>query len=161
MKERGSSANGMLVFLVYGMFSLFSLLLVVIGARVYRELTVAGRENTEVRAAFSYVANKVRMGGETADAVRVEERDGIPVLSLRESYEGTEYETVIYFYEGALREYFAAVGTDFMPQAGERIAQMAGFWMEESEEGLLCFTWEDEDGSRRSMHMNVLRPGQR
>lgn len=161
MKERGHSANGMLVFLVYGMFSLFSLFLVVIGAKVYRELTEASQENTEIRAAFSYVANKVRMGGKAADAIRVEEREGIPVLSLRESYEEEEYETVIYFYDGALREYFAAVDAGFMPEAGERIAEAADVRIEETEAGQLRFTWEEEDGSWRSMHMSVPLSGQR
>ena len=161
MKERGSAANGMLVFLIYGMFSLFALFLVVIGARVYRELTVSSEENTQWRAAFSYVANKVRMNGGTAGSVSVEERDGIAVLSLRQSYEEAEYETVIYYYDGALREYFAAAGQDFMPEAGERIARAADFRIEENGTGQLLFTLEEEDGSRRSMHLNVPTSGQR
>lgn len=161
MKEHGNAANGMLVFLIYGMFSLFSLFLVVIGARIYRDLTISSRDNAQWRAAFSYVANKVRMNGGTAGAVTIEERDGIPVLSLRQSFEDVEYETVIYFYDGALREYFAAVDQDFMPAAGERIAQAAGFWVEESRTGQLLLTWEDEEGDRRSMHLNVPVPGQR
>lgn len=161
MRERGSSANGMLVFLIYGMFALFSLFLVVIGARVYRGLTAAGNENTEIRSAFSYVANKVRLGGGQAGAVRVEEKNGITVLSLRESYEDTEYETVIYYYDGALREYFAPAGQDFMPEAGERIAKAADFQIEEDGAGQLLFTLVDEDGGRRSMHLNLPAPVQR
>ncbi len=161
MKGHGNSVNGLLAFLIYGMFALFSLLLVVIGAGVYRQLTSVSQENTQLRAAFSYVANKVRTNGGTAGAVRVEERDGLPVLSLRQDLEGAEYETVIYFYDGELREYFAETGREFIPEAGERIARAADFRIEESGAGQLLFTWVGEDGSRRSMHLNVPAAGQR
>ena len=53
MRMRRNSVNGLLLFLIYGMFALFSMLLVVIGARVYRNIVAVGEENTQTRAAFS------------------------------------------------------------------------------------------------------------
>ena len=155
MMRRGSSANGMLLFLIYGMFALFSLFLVIIGAKVYRDLTAAAGENAEVRAAFSYVANKVRMNGGRAGAVQVDRREDMAVLSLRESYEGVEYETVIYFYDGSLREYFGPVGRGFMPEAGEGIAKAADFQIEAQGTDGLLLTMIDTDGAPRSMYLSL------
>ncbi len=160
MKERGNAANGMLLFLIYGMFALFSLLLVVIGAKVYRDLALAGSENAELRSAFSYVANKVRMNGGLAGAVHVEERGGISVLSLQESFDGAEYETVIYYYDGALREHFGLLGQRLMPEAGERIAEAADFQIEKQGTDGLLLTLVDTDGTPRSMYLSLPDFGQ-
>ena len=51
MKERTNRVNGLLMLIVYGIFALFSLLLVVVGARVYRNLVSTVPENTQTRAA--------------------------------------------------------------------------------------------------------------
>ena len=160
MRGRGSAANGMLLFLIYGMFALFSLFLVVIGAKVYRDLAFAGSENAEIRSAFSYVANKVRMSGGLAGAAHVENREGTAVLSLRESYDGAEYETVIYYYDGALREYFGPLGQRFMPQAGERIAEAADFRIADAGADGLLLTLVDADGAPRSMYLGLSDFGQ-
>ena len=82
MKERTNRVNGLLMLIVYGIFALFSLLLVVVGARVYRNVVSTGRENTQTRAAFSYVANKIRMSTRFSGTLRLEEEDGMEVLVL-------------------------------------------------------------------------------
>ena len=44
MKERTNRVNGLLMLIVYGIFALFSLLLVVVGARVYRNVVSTGHD---------------------------------------------------------------------------------------------------------------------
>ena len=136
------------MFLIYGLFALFSLLLVVIGARVYRDITTEGRENTQVRAAFSYVANKVRM---SAEEVELTEQEGIQMLVLSGKIEG--YETRIYYYEGALREIFQETEQTFYPEAGETIAETAEFRFEKTETGGLKLYTQDARGNPRSMEL--------
>lgn len=155
MKERKGSANGMLIFLIYGMFALFSLFLVVIGANVYRDVVTVGDENTAVRATFSYVANKVRMNGGDPGEVRLEQREGVSVLVLPRTVGTEEYETLIYCYDGVLKEYFGKAGQDFAPGAGEKIVNVREFVLEEDGPGMLCLSALEEDGTRRSMHLNI------
>ena len=116
MRTRRHAVNGLLTLLIYGIFALFSLFLVVIGARVYRNIVAAGRENTQLRSSFSYVANKVRMSTRAAGSVRLEEQEGMEVLVLESGTEG--YETRIYYYDGALREAYQASDRPLDPKLG-------------------------------------------
>jgi len=151
MRERRHAAGGLLTLLIYGLFALFSLLLVVIGARVYRNIVSTGRENTEIRASFSYVANKVRMSTREPGSVRIEERDGFDVLILRSAAEG--YETRIYYYDGALREAYQASDQPLSPKLGEKLMELSGFRIEETDTGHLVLSAEDEEWNRRSLHL--------
>lgn len=156
MPRQKSPVNGLLVFLIYGMFAVFSLLLVVIGAKVYRDVTVTGEENAQVRAMFSYVSNKVRMNPGGEGNVYLEERDGIPVLVLREISEGTAYETLIYCSDGVLRELYGAAGQEFYPESGEKITEVKDFSMEAAGNGQIILSAGKEGGGRLSMHLSCL-----
>lgn len=153
MRERRHGVNGLLTLLIYGIFALFSLLLVVVGARVYRNIVSTGNANTQVRSSFSYVANKVRMSTRAAGTVRLEERDGIEVLVLESAVEG--YENRIYYYDGALREAYQAAEQPFSPELGEKLMEIPEFRIEETEAGHLVMSTTDGDGNQRSLHLYI------
>lgn len=153
MRERRYGLSGLLTLLIYGLFALFSLLLVVVGARVYKNIVSAGNANTQVRSSFSYVANKVRMSTRAAGTVRLEERDGIDVLVLESGIEG--YETRIYYYDGALREAYQAEERPFSPELGEKLMEISEFHIEETETGHLVMHATDADGNQRSLHLYI------
>lgn len=58
--------------LLYGLFALLSLLLVLIGAQVYRSIVRQTEARSDTRASLSYVANKIR----SAEEARLETREG-------------------------------------------------------------------------------------
>ncbi|MCI8376223.1 MAG: DUF4860 domain-containing protein [Lachnospiraceae bacterium] len=151
MRTRRHAVNGLLTLLIYGIFALFSLFLVVIGARVYRNIVAAGRENTQLRSSFSYVANKVRMSTRAAGSVRLEEQEGMEVLVLESGTEG--YETRIYYYDGALREAYQASDRPLDPKLGEKLMELSEFRIEETDTGHLVLSAADEGGNRRSLHL--------
>ena len=72
--------------LLYGLFALLSLLLVLIGAQVYRSIVRQTEARSDTRASLSYVANKIR----SAEEARLETREGVPVLVLPPSFRPTE-----------------------------------------------------------------------
>ena len=139
--------------LVYGIFALFSLLLVVVSAQVYRNIVSAGQRNTQTRAAFSYVAGKLRMSTQTAGSVELREEEGITVLVLDAPTEG--YETRIFYYDGAIRELYQASDQEFIPEMGEKIAETSDCYIETTEEGNLLFQAADLDGNLRSLHLHI------
>ena len=111
------------------------------------------RENTEIRASFSYVANKVRMSTREPGSVRIEERDGFDVLILRSAAEG--YETRIYYYDGALREAYQASDQPLSPKLGEKLMELSGFRIEETDTGHLVLYTTDAKGNQRSLHLYI------
>lgn len=154
MRQRSASINGLLVFLIYGMFALFALFLVVIGARVYKSVVTIGDSNAAMRTGFCYISNKVRMNG--GGGVSLEEVDGLPVLTLRRVISGGEYETRIYYSDGVLWEQFVPAATGFDPKNGEKIVALPGFSMEDDGAGDLCLSATTPDGLSRSMQLRCL-----
>ena len=153
MRKQRHGINGVLTLLNYGIFALFSLMLVVTGARVYRNIVNTGNENTKMRSSFSYVVNKVRMSARSAGTVRMEERDGVDVLVLESLAEG--YETRIYYYDGALREAYQASDQDFIPEMGEEIMELPKFYIEETQKGQLVLNAVDGEGNQYSLHLHI------
>lgn len=153
MREQRHGVNGLLTLLIYGIFALFSLLLVVAGAKVYRNIVSSGNENMGMRASFSYVANKVRMSTRAVGTVQLKEEDGIEMLVLESGTEG--YETRIYYYEGALREVYQAIEQPFSPELGEELMELPEFHIEQTEEGNLVLHTKDGDGIPRSLHLYI------
>lgn len=153
MREGRHAVNGFLTLLIYGIFALFSLLLVVTGARVYKGVVAVGNENTQMRSSFSYVANKVRMSTRAAGTVCLKEQEGVQVLVLASTLEG--YETRIYYYEGALWEAYQAVDQPFTPELGEKLMDLSMFQIEETQTGHLLLRTIDTDGNERSLHLYI------
>ncbi len=117
------------MFLVYGLFALFSLLLVVIGAGVYRGVVETGRQNTEARASLFYLANQVRM---CPGEAKLLEEGGLTALALRDAGGGNE--TLIWYEDGVLREYYGPAGGGLSGAGGmgEEIAALEDFCLEEA-----------------------------
>lgn len=153
MREQPHKVNGVLMILVYGIFALFSLLLVVVGARVYRNIVSASQRNTQTRAAFSYVAGKLRMSTQSLNSPEIREEQGITILVLDTQTEG--YETRIFYYEGAIRELYQASDQEFIPEMGEKIVEVSDFRIETTEEGSLLLKAADLEGRPRSLHLHL------
>lgn len=135
--------------ILYGMFTLISLLLVLIGAQIYRGIVRRTDVRSDVRASLSYVANKVRSSKEA----NLETREGTTVLVLPEKQEEQTVETLIYCYEGKLRELYQLEGEDFIPENGEELAAVSDFSMVQLRDDLLLVTSKDADGRDHALHI--------
>lgn len=150
--NRKHTVDTLFVFLLYGLFALFSLLLILIGARVYKRTVENTEARGDVRASLSYVANKVR----ASDRASLETRDSLSVLVLTQEFEGDLFETYIYYTGGVLREWLAEAGTPFSPEKGETVASLSSFSIEE-EDGLLAVTSAGRDGRSHTLHIALVR----
>lgn len=96
------------------------LLLVIFGARIYRDTVTSQYGNMDTRAQLSYLVSTVR-GNDSRGAVTVE--DG--VLVIRNGNSG--YAFRIYLSEGKLVEDFAEVGAPLDPVGGQVIGETKTF----------------------------------
>lgn len=117
MEHRMESVFTLSLFLV---FTLSMTMLMAIGAGVYQQISSYSELNYEGRVCTAYIANKVR-ACDSADMVSVEEREGIPVLVLTEDFAGTLCETLIYCYDGTVRELFVKKDNPLTLDAGLEI----------------------------------------
>ncbi len=151
-RSRGHIISGTFVFLLLGVFAVFSTLMVLLSAQFYRTSVDQTRLHNERRVLCSYLMNVVR-GNDAADAVRITQIDGIDVLALGMEEDGERYETRIYCYDGALRELFTDASQPFEPDYGEVICQARRFTPVLLENGLLELRAQDGEGEEHLLHV--------
>jgi hypothetical protein len=145
------SISQVFVFLLLGVFAVFSTLMVLLGAQMYRGTVEQTEQHTEKRLLFSYVSNAVR-GNDTADLVAVDNRGGIDVLVFGCEADGELYETLVYCYEGTLRELFVSAQQEFEPDYGEVICSAETF-VPQLENGLLSIRIAGTSGQEETLHI--------
>lgn len=107
-----------LVLAVFAVMALCLLLVLLAGARIYRNLTDRSKNLDDHRTAVHYVTTRFRQSG---GAVEIGDFGGCTALTSREKVEETTYLTRVYCHDGWLRELYAAEDGDFSPEDGEKI----------------------------------------
>lgn len=99
------STQDILIFIVFSMFAILSLVLVAVGVKFYNNISDKTDENSEIRACISYLDNKLR-SYDYAGGVSIGAYDGTDVIILSDS-DNPAVKTVIYASDGKLKEYLA------------------------------------------------------
>lgn len=140
-------------FALFGIFTVLSLLIVVIGVDGYRNIVNTGESVGEIRTTLGYIAGKVRSDSAAA-GIRIEQVDGTDVLVLTEVYDDTPYETAIYHRDGYLHEIYRNTDEEDLDiEYGERLIAVSGVTMAFEEENLLAFTATATDGRTQTLHV--------
>ena len=133
MKHNGKNPA---VFFAFGVVVLFLtgfLLLVVFGARSYRDVVDSEYRNMDSRGLSAYIATSVK-ANDSRGAVEVEDSPYGQVLVVTDHETG--YALRYYRHDGSLVEDFARAGSPLYPEEAQVIAPMEVFELEKSS-GLL------------------------
>ena len=145
--------SDLLVLTVFAAMALCVLLVLLAGARVYRNLTERSENLDDRRTADHYVTTRFR---QSESAVEVADFGGCTALVFREKVGETTYLTRIYCHDGWLRELYAAEEGEFSPEDGEKILPLQS--LSASRDGQMLtvlLTWPD--GTSRELLL-FLRP---
>lgn len=153
---RGSSAF-ITVLALFCVFAASVLLTLLLGIRAYSTVSSGADRTFDRRTALSYVAEKLRHA-DGDGGVSLGEFGGSPALIISEEYEGVEYETRIYIYEGVLRELFCEKGLELGPEAGNEIIPGSALRLDLRDGGLLEIRFTDSQG-RSERIFTALRSG--
>ncbi len=140
---------------LFGVFAVSALLVVVIGAGVYRSTVSLQESNAVHRTSLAYVAEKIRQGDESG-SIRAGEIEGEPALILTSVYGGESYSTYIYSYEGKLRELFAKSSSVPSLIAGQAITEVSAFEIEEAKDGLYRIAVSDAEQDSLEIYVNTM-----
>lgn len=129
MKERTSKLTGFATLLLFTVMAACMLLVLLTGAKIYRNLVQNGRKQFEDQTAVQYVITRVRQ----AKTVEIGEFDGCEALIIPEQIGGDNYLTRIYLHEGYLRELFCAADAALCAEDGQKLipAEVLRFSQEE------------------------------
>lgn len=147
--------SGVFVFLLLGVFAVFSTVMVLLSARAYKSTVDRLAEHNATRIAPAYVRSMVRADDELG-GVSVEEIGGVTSVSLYNEYDGDGYITRIYCLDGGLYEWFSDAEREFFPEDGDKVCDCDGM-KAEIKDGLLCVgllsgeTWTQVDIALRGV----------
>ena len=117
MKKKFTKITDLTALLVFAAFAVCVLLVLLYGAKSYRNMVRRGEESFHKRTATQYVSMRVRQ----AQNVTVTDFEGCPSLTICEQIDGVNYVTRLYCCDGYLRELFCAETASLLPEAGEKI----------------------------------------
>jgi hypothetical protein len=122
MGKSTHAISGVFVFLLLGLFAVFSTVMVLMGAKAYRGMVEESAMHNSLRVASSYIRTMLRSNDES-DVLKVEDVDGIHTITMENDW-GDIYVTRLYVYDGKLREWFAMAEIPFVPQNGESVCDL-------------------------------------
>lgn len=142
-EKSGGSVQVFFVLSIFLVFMLTALLVVQVGAKVYRRGVEEREDRFRTGTCLSYVTTKLRQydyaGGVSIDA----ETGGI---RLSEEIDGERYVTYIYHQDGFLQELTLWEGDTFDPGMGTKVLEVGDFTVEEAGEDVLRISAGDSGG---------------
>ena len=140
---RGRSIDTIFVLIVFSIFAFSVLMVLMLGASIYRNINDISREGQYEHTALAYVWTKTK-NFDDAESVYVSDFNGVNSLFIRENIYGLEFKTVIYSYDGWLYELFTEAALTFAPGDGVRIVRIDGLKFEEVRNGLIRVSVNDK-----------------
>ena len=153
-KRQGIRVDSAGVFLLGAVFLFLSIGLVMLGGSLYRHIMVTSGKNDATRTTFSFLANQVRRA-DASGGVEVGEFCGCQALLLSQDFDGWEFITYLYYYDGALRELIVEKGYELEPEAGLPIVWLEDMGFSADESGLITAWAAFEDGRREKLFLSA------
>ena len=147
----------MFTLILFGVFAVSVLLVLLAGAGAYQDIAARMERQYEERTCLSYLDAKVRHY-DAAGQVVVEMLDECQALALYEEIEGVRYKTLIYCYDGYVRELFFEDGLQFHPADGQPVIAAQNLDVELAAGNLLRLTCVTKAGVQEEVLL-YLRSG--
>ncbi len=131
MKHNIHTLDVVFALVLFAVFTVSVLMVLMTGVTAYRNVAHSMQEQYEERTILSYISAKVHHY-DAGGAVYPGLYQGTDVLYLDEEIDGTPYTTMLYYYDGAVRELFTQRETELSLDAGFEVldAQALSFTLE-------------------------------
>lgn len=133
--ENKHMVDVLFVIILFCVFAVSALILVMIGANVYKKTVNDMDLNFDSRTSFAYVTEKIRQN-DAKDALSIREFGGNDAICITKNYNGTDYYTYLYYYDGYLREMNVRADSIIDPAMGSAILAIDSFTISQSNEHL-------------------------
>ena len=124
------SVSGLFVFLLLGLFALFSTVMVLLGARAYKNITQKQAVHNAERIAPAYLRSMIRAADESGIFRISSLNEEADMLVIEQIYDDEPVTTYVYCHDGILRERFITADIEFIPEDGEEVCALDGLRFE-------------------------------
>ncbi|MGN0473427.1 MAG: DUF4860 domain-containing protein [Lachnospiraceae bacterium] len=129
-KESKHVVDVLFVIALFCVFAICALMLVIIGADVYKKTVRDMDENYDSRTAFAYVTEKIRQN-DVANALSIKPFGESDAICITEYYNDTAYITYLYLHDGFLCELNMRGDSKLDPSSGDSILPVQSFFIEQ------------------------------
>jgi len=133
--EKKHMVDFLFVIALFFVFALSALMLVMIGANVYKNTVNNMSVNFNSRTSYAYITEKIRQN-DSYESVSAGDYQGLDAIILKQVINDTDYYTYLYQYDGYIKELFIKEGADIDPSAGQNILEAKGFSVSSAGTGL-------------------------
>lgn len=145
IKSHGHVVDLLFTLALFLIFTTCSLIVVLIGANVYKQTISSMTRNYDMRTSLNYISQKVRMN-DIKNGVHIDKLNNNNALVLEQNYNNKDYQTWIYYHDGSIKELFTRKGNEFSANDGREIMQVDSFNIEYNDLGIYTFTTTDKSG---------------
>ncbi|MCL2386597.1 MAG: DUF4860 domain-containing protein [Defluviitaleaceae bacterium] len=124
------------VLTIFAVFAASVLLVIMLSGSTFANITEISQAGQHERILLSYIRTKIR-NTDNAGAVSVGYFNGISALFLEENLNNRDFVTVIYLYDGLVRELFHEQGNELSPEEGVAIISTDSLIFEAVDGGLI------------------------
>ena len=139
---RGRNVDTIFVLIIFSIFAFSVLMVLMLGASVYRNVNDISREGQQEHTALSYIWTKTK-NYDSAGSIYAGEFHGLSALFIDEHIGDSTFSTAIYCYNGWLLELYGESLTGFSPSDGVPVAQIDSLSFRELSNGLIEVTAVD------------------
>jgi len=140
--KRGRSLDTIFVLIVFSVFAFSILMVLMLGAGIYRNIHEISRGGENERFVLSYVRTKA-ITSDNLGGFSVGEFDGSSALFIYEMIGERQFRTVIFSRDGWLNELFADATLDLSGAVGMRVTPIDYVQFEEVSHGLIRVSTEN------------------
>ena len=160
-KRTGHIVDLLFVIALLFMFAFSVLMLIGIGASVYRRNVEVMADNSGQRISYAYITEKLRQS-DREGGISTGSLGGQDALILTDTSGEVPVRTYLYVYDGMLYELVTALGAQdsYSPGAGQPITALSELTTE-VKDGLICLTIKRTTGETRTVYLAVRSEGER
>lgn len=135
---------------LFAVFAMAVLMVLLSGGQIYQNVVNDINIQFESRTSISYITTKLHRC-DSKDSVRVDSFGDSNALFLSETLEdGNTYETIIYLFEGDVKELFVEKGKRLPPSSGMTILPVEAITFSMKNNDLIIIDYETIEGSYTS-----------
>ena len=141
---RNTRIDTIFVLIIFCVFAISVLMVLMLGANIYKNMTDISHEGYDDRTGLSYIWTKVKNNDKNG-TISIGDFNGLPALCFDEvinddMFGPTSYRTMVYYYNGWVCELFSETSLTFLPEDGEQIIKIDDLSFEALDHGVIKVT---------------------
>ncbi len=161
-REKHFIVDVLFVLALFGLFALSSLILVTVGANVYKHTVDDMRINYDSRTSTSYITEKIRQNDTLSLSAEgtlfITRLSGEPALLFEQELNGEVFCTYLYYYDGYLKELLVRKDSfigDNALNAGQNIMKLSAFSLKQPIENLITISMTTSQGTEKQLLIHL------